>query len=110
MWRLSIILIIGLVGCGSNSEVSRELGARCDSVDECDERCLSPVDYPGGFCTTACEGDDDCPNGASCADVEGGVCLFACETGADCEFLGDGWSCETEDARLGDEEVLVCLG
>ena len=57
--RLAIIAI-ALAGCQS-SDVSRELGARCDSSSECDDRCLTPsADWPEGFCTIRCETDVDC--------------------------------------------------
>lgn len=83
----------GLAGCSAGSEVSRTLGARCDSAAECEDRCLPPASFPGGFCSTSCERSDDCEPGASCAATEGGVCLFDCVDTADCAFLGEGWGC-----------------
>jgi hypothetical protein len=83
----------GLAGCSGDSDVSRTLGARCDSAKECEDRCLPPTSFPGGFCSTSCERSDDCESGASCADTEGGVCLFECVDMTDCAFLGEGWGC-----------------
>ncbi|MCB9571282.1 MAG: hypothetical protein H6709_04250 [Kofleriaceae bacterium] len=109
-------LLLGLVaaslaaaGCGG-SDVSREVGARCDVSAECDDRCLMPGgDWPGGFCTLSCDSDADCPSDARCVDDEGGVCLFECALPADCGFLGAGWTCTTRDGRP-DGQVMVCRG
>ncbi|HWM85555.1 MAG TPA: hypothetical protein VNO33_06950 [Kofleriaceae bacterium] len=95
--------------CSVSSDLSRELGARCDSLDECAERCLDGARYPGGFCSVSCDGDDDCPDRASCADLEGGVCLYACDDATDCEFLGPGWQCRAEPGT-GAGQVMVCVG
>ena len=95
----------------SSSEVSRTLGAQCETRDECAERCETGTDYPDGICTTACVNDSDCPNSARCVDKEGGICLFACEVDIDCEFMGAGWFCEAKDLHENsEEEVLVCIG
>jgi len=109
--RSAIIAAVAalLAGC-QDSDVSREVGARCDRSSECDDRCLPATDYPGGFCTTACETRDDCPSGATCADLEGGVCLFSCTTDASCDFLGTGWRCTSADLHGGGIKVMVCRG
>ncbi len=96
-------------GCGVSSDVSRELGARCDTMDECDERCLAGSRFPGGFCSATCDDDGDCPDGAVCADLNGGVCLFDCDGAAACEFLGTDWECRSADGA-GGGEVMVCVG
>lgn len=99
-----------LAGCQS-SDVSRELGARCDRTADCDSRCLLPsVDYPGGFCTLACNTASECPDGSTCADNDGGVCLFQCTGNSECTFLGPGWTCKQVDARGGQTTVMVCRG
>lgn len=99
-----------LAAC-QNSDVSREIGARCDRSSECDQRCLLPgADYPGGFCTIACAGRPDCPSGTTCADRESGVCLFECSSDADCKFLGTGWACKSVDLRGGGIKVMACAG
>ena len=90
--------------------MSRELGARCDDRTECEDRCLPPVDYPGGFCTASCERPTDCLSESACADLEGGVCLFRCNEPADCAFLGLDWTCSSVAARgMDDVEVSVCV-
>jgi hypothetical protein len=104
-----VALVAATAGCGVSSDVSRELGARCDQLDECDDRCLGGARFPGGFCSASCDADSDCPEGASCADIDGGVCLFACGDAGDCDFLGTDWECLAEDAR-GGGEVMVCIG
>jgi hypothetical protein len=99
-----------LAGCDSPN-VSRTLGAQCDSRTECKERCERGPEYPDGICTVACENDGDCPSSARCVDKEGGICLFACDADPDCEFLGAGWSCDGKDQFEDTQvEVLVCFG
>jgi len=109
---IAAIAILGvLLGACQHNEVSRALGARCDVSAECDERCLAPsLDYPGGFCTIACNARGECPSGTTCADHEGGVCLFECASDADCAFLGAGWPCSAADLRGGGIKVMVCRG
>jgi len=104
-------VLAGAPGCGVDSEVSRELGARCDSLDECDDRCLTGPRFPEGMCSRDCDDDDDCPAGASCAELEGGVCLYACRNHEGCAFLGAGWRCLTEPERGGEPGagVMVCV-
>jgi hypothetical protein len=107
--RLAWIVLFAL-GCQS-SNVSRQLGARCDMNSECDSRCLMPGgDWPGGFCTVACDSAAACPDGASCISESGGVCAFACGGVADCAFLGTGYSCKQVDAQGGGVKVTVCHG
>jgi hypothetical protein len=110
--RSAIIAIVGalLTGCQS-SDVSREIGARCDTADECAERCLAPsADHPGGFCTIACNNRDECPSGTTCTEGDGGVCLFECSGNIGCGFLGTGWRCTEADLRGGGIKVMVCRG
>ena len=107
--RLAALLSTALIACVS-SDVSRELGARCEDSDECDDRCLTGTQFPDGMCTTTCDTSGDCPSAADCADLAGGVCLFACHDDADCEFLGAGWRClvQVEHGAPPDTEVMVC--
>jgi len=109
--RSAIIAIVAAV-CAAcqHSDVSREVGARCDTQAECDQRCQTGAAYPGGFCTVACTTRGDCPSETTCADLEGGVCLFECGGDADCAFLGPGWRCTTADLRGGGIKVMVCRG
>jgi hypothetical protein len=109
---LAVALASAGGGCSVDSNVSRALGARCDGVGECDDRCLAPgAVFPGGLCSSSCEASVDCPFGSSCADTEGGVCLFTCRDDLECAFLGTGWRCLEislrEDAA---RKAQVCLG
>lgn len=109
--RSAIIAAVALLAACQSSDVSREVGARCDKDTECDERCLvSSPGYPGGFCTIACDTRADCPGGSTCADREGGVCLFTCNGDRDCTFLGTGWRCDAADLRGAGIKVNVCRG
>ena len=109
--RSAIIAAVGLLAACQHSDVSREVGARCDSAAECDERCLGPnTDYPNGFCTISCNTRSECSGNTTCADREGGVCLFTCTGDPDCTFLGMGWKCVSADLHGGGIKVMVCRG
>lgn len=109
MWRaLAFVLVIG--GCQS-SDVSRSLGARCDVNADCAQTCLGPSgDWPGGFCTVACDMDSNCEAGALCIDESNGVCAFQCVSNAECLFLGDGYTCKQVNDRQQGAQVMVCRG
>jgi hypothetical protein len=104
-------VVLGVAACGRDEAVSRTLGARCDLAAECDERCLTGAEYPGGFCSITCDRTDECPSGAYCiADTgQSGVCLFSCARDTDCAFLGTGWRCQERDAHPSGK-VMVCRG
>ena len=107
---VAAVIGLGMAACQS-SVVSRELGARCDTRNDCDDRCLVPSgDWPDGFCTFACETDVDCGEGAACLEEEGGVCAFTCVNDVSCEFLGIGYGCKERDARGGAGKRMVCRG
>jgi hypothetical protein len=110
--RSAGIAIAGmLLAACQHSDVSREVGARCDTQAECDGRCLAPgTDYPDGFCTIPCSDRSECPGDTTCADREGGVCLFECTADAGCAFLGTGWRCSAVDLHGGGIKVMVCRG
>jgi hypothetical protein len=110
--RSAIIAIVGVLVAGcQHSDVSRQVGARCDVTADCDQRCLTPgADYPGGFCTVACSTRSECPGATTCADQEGGVCLYECTGDAGCAFLGADWRCTAVDLRGGGIKVMVCRG
>lgn len=110
---IGAVLAAMLAGCSPSSEISRELGARCDTADECVDRCLPPgAQFPGGMCSVACERAPDCPGATTCSDVEGGACLFTCDVDSECELrLGAGWACRAvpvheEPTR----QAKVCVG
>ncbi len=104
---LAIVAVLGLLGC-SGSDVSREVGARCSSANDCDERCLTGH-WPGGFCSVSCVDDFDCPENAVCIQEDGGVCAFGCIDSSDCQFLSDGYVCKDVDHRV-TGKVDVCRG
>ncbi len=105
-----VIACLALAACQSE-EVSRRIGARCDTTSDCDQKCLSPGgDWPGGFCTVACTTDNDCDSGQHCISEDGGVCVFGCAGNNDCTFLGSGYSCTQVDAQSGSGQVMVCRG
>ncbi len=108
---LLCLALASVTACGIASDVSRDVGARCESRDDCNDRCLPPTgqESPAGFCTLQCVDDGDCPSGTACIDFEGGVCLFTCTDNAGCEFLGAGWGCDSRDARP-NGEAMVCIG
>lgn len=105
------LLVLAVAGC-QDSVVSRELGARCETSRDCDDRCLPPDNaFPGGFCTDVCNTSDECPQDSVCADKEGGVCLFQCTTDVQCAFLGTGWTCKDADEHgAPGMKVMVCRG
>ena len=110
---LALLAVLAvLAACSVSSDVSREIGARCDDQDECDDRCLKGPRFPGGMCSRSCDDQDDCPDGASCVNVGVGTCLYSCREDPGCSFLGDGWSCQLEVERGGepDSMVTVCVG
>jgi hypothetical protein len=109
--RSAFIATIGvaLAACQS-SNVSRDLGARCDTQADCNEFCASGSAYPGGFCTEFCAARGECPSGATCADRESGICLYECTKNTDCTFLGAGWGCKAIDLRGGGIKVMACSG
>lgn len=113
LFAYTLALVAGFAGACTSSDVSRELGARCDLSSECDERCLEPsMEWPGGFCTISCDTDADCPEGSACVDEAGtGVCAFRCPGDTSCGFLGEGYTCNERDGHAtGSSKVNVCRG
>ena len=105
-----VVLILAISACQS-SDVSRQVGARCDTNADCDVKCLPPGgDFPGGFCTVLCDTDANCPDGTRCIDEQGGVCAFSCAADPSCTFLGDGYTCKMVDSHGGGAKVNACIG
>lgn len=94
----------------ADSEVDRTLGARCDAVSDCEQRCLMPSrNTPGGMCSLSCTKNSDCPGDSVCADRDGGICLYPCKTETQCQFLGTGWYCEELEGK-DVPKVMACYG
>ena len=110
----ALVLACALAACVDDGRVSRDLGATCETPDECNGQCLREGDgWPGGLCTIACVDEARCPDGASCVDTSGGVCLYRCDDDPDCEFLltshGVAWLCGERRTPAG-STVKVCVG
>ncbi|HRC55842.1 MAG TPA: hypothetical protein PKU97_07955 [Kofleriaceae bacterium] len=106
IWVFTVLALASVAGC-ADAPVSRAVGARCDTDRECDERCYTGGDFPGGFCSIGCRSDTDCPQDARCArQLAGGICLLSCADNAACEFLGPAWECQALSGASG----KVCLG
>jgi len=104
-----LLATVATVAC-QTSDVSRTLGARCDLNADCNGVCLAPsAGWPGGFCTTACDSDASCGDGARCIDENGGVCAFSCASDPDCAFLG-AYSCVAVDHHNAGTKVMACRG
>jgi hypothetical protein len=110
MARLFICLAFALAACGHDGgTIDRTIGAACTSNAQCDHTCFqNQGDFPGGFCSTGCASDNDCPLDTYCSAPSGGVCLFACPK-FDCNRLGAGWGCHSVD-HVGGGKVEVCIG
>ena len=105
-----VVFLIALGACQSTN-VSRGVGARCDTNAECDTKCMGPSsDWPDGFCTELCDTSANCPDDTRCIDEEGGVCAFPCAATADCTFLGPQYSCQDRDSKGAGAKVMVCRG
>ena len=72
----SFILLCALIvaGCGhSDGDIDETIGDTCSDDRDCDQRCFLGGDFPGGFCSLACETDNDCPGDTFCMSESGGV-------------------------------------
>jgi hypothetical protein len=110
--KLAVLFALAcVVAACQSSDVSRALGARCTQHSDCAQQCLGPsVDWPGGFCTTACNGDSECGGSARCIAENGGVCALSCGSDGDCAFLDGGYVCVPVDPATGGLKVMVCRG
>lgn len=109
LFGIALAAVFGLSACTLGSDVSRQLGARCEVHDDCDDVCLPDPEFPDGFCSVDCNGPAVCPPRSVCGDIGQGACLFRCIEQLDCEFLGPGWQCAMiETLPTGEERV--CRG
>src|ERR1041385_1852641 len=106
---ISGLLLMAACGGHDTGDIDNVIGAPCTSDRDCDSRCYIDGDFPGGFCSVACQSDNDCPSDTFCMAKSGGVCLFACNPGFDCSRLGSTWSCHDED-RFSGGKTNVCIG
>jgi hypothetical protein len=101
-------LVVGACGGHDTGDIDDVIGAACSTDRDCESRCYSGGDFPGGFCSLPCASDNDCPGDTYCMSESGGVCMFACPV-FDCSRLGPGWECRDEN-RLNGGNVSVCSG
>ena len=108
---MRFVLVLGLWTACQSSDVSRAVGARCDSNADCDQKCETPSNaWPGGFCTVLCDTDANCPENTRCVDEAGGICAVTCAADPDCVFLGAGYRCKQVDSHGGGTKVNACRG
>ncbi len=77
---------------GASQAEPGELGALCESADDCDlGACYVPGNQLDPICSADCDDDTDCPEGALCSFVgsRGGHCFPSCESDAECGLLND---------------------
>lgn len=108
---IAFVVVVGVVvvvGCGDDVGNDGEfIGGACTTNADCDVRCETGPDFPGGTCTVACNTDEDCPDGTHCIDDEGGICLLACDLPQDCR---GGYQCKGEENHGHGGDSLVCSG
>lgn len=91
MYRASLCFfaIFLTSACSNDSAAPADIGAGCESDEDCLEGLECLEELPQGMCSQPC--DDDCPNDTLCVDLSGaGYCFAQCETNDDCR---DGYAC-----------------
>lgn len=104
------------------------VGAACDDASDCegDLTCSHQLDdvtgrFVGGYCTTTCLTDTDCPANARCRSLPGAtepICLQSCSHRSECRFNGsygclDATECGSSSdpaacqAMFGDDSLCV---
>ena len=77
------------------------LGDGCDSSDQCGGGLYCESSLPGGYCTTDCSGNSDCPDDGQCFSLvdatgeEYTVCLESCASPSDCR-AAEGYTCDVD--------------
>lgn len=88
-----LALLVGpMTGCGAGAPPYAECVDDLDCPNTCYRLLFTRSDgteATGQFCSNACEGDADCPEGGACIGLEGDpadslFCVARCETSADC--------------------------
>lgn len=103
---LVFVFSLVLAACGGVGNEGEVVGGPCTTDNDCDKRCLTSGDFPGGTCSLTCAKHEDCPSGSRCVSEEGGVCLLECSEPGDCR---GGYTCKGESNKAGGGESLVCI-
>ena len=74
MRHIILVCILLVMGC------KNKLGERCEGNDDCEEQSCEETFF-GKLCTTPCELDTDCDEGAICSE---GACLLTCDDDEEC--------------------------
>lgn len=98
------LLVFLFAGCGDDAEV---VGGSCRNQGDCQERCLSGKDYPGGMCSVSCRDSRDCPSDTVCSKKDGGVCMALCSYDDDCRR---DYECKDKGLKGEPGEALMCVG
>lgn len=109
MKSLIVVCVLAAAACGhGDGDIDQTVGDSCVDDRDCEDRCFLGGDFPGGFCSLACETDNDCPGDTFCMSESGGVCMYACPP-FDCSRLGNDWECRSKSRKNGGD-VNVCAG
>ncbi len=112
--------------CGANESCANNqcvpatgngtVGSPCAANGQCagftNAYCEIHPDYSGGYCTAACQFDNDCPTGSHCARLYSGdpakakICMKNCTSNAQCRPSGyacQNWDDYDQNAQVSDE-------
>lgn len=99
-----ILAAAALSGCGYT------VGDSCTTSKDCGGKlCIVRSELPGGYCSTTCDEDSDCPHGSVCisgvlqGQSDTRACLRSCTRDSDCR---SGYRC----AAGHQSPNLVCVG
>jgi len=89
------------------------IGGPCASNNDCagDTVCMNNGDFPGGFCTQACQNDFGCESGTHCMGMAGygqKFCAPNCQANNDCRQ--GGYACHDADGNGSKECAPAPLG
>ncbi len=77
-------------GASGGQAPSGSIGSGCDIDSECDED-LCLTNFRGGYCSSECSSNSDCPSGSHCEDFG---CLQNCSNNDQCR---SGYECLTDE-------------